>query len=603
MTTEQTFLETLNTKYLKLHKKYESLFWDSYMGDNSLVEKRNVAQAAVDNFRSDEKLREKTMEIKNSVKSPAIKERLQTWVDYFDQYQTPKEAKELKLKIDALESKIGANIAKRKEGYIHPKTKKFVAASILKMRTMIRTHEDEAIRKACYEACEKLGVQNIDDYVKLVILRNEFAQLMGYSDFYDYTLKNVDKMTKEELFGLFGEIEKTSASHFTTLREIEKKKKGLRKPWNFAYVMTGDFTKEEDPYFSFDQAVSRWGRSFSELGIDFKGGSLQLDLLDRKGKYNNGFCHWPELVHYKNGKRVPASSNFTCNVVPGQIGSGVVGSETLFHEGGHAAHLLNTDQKDVCLNNEYAPMTAAWAETHSMFIDTIFSSAEWRTRYAKDAEGNTYPFELFERKERALNILRPGRMLGLIFVCQFEREVYELKNPTADKIIKLAKKNHTKYFDQSEASTWALQIPHIYSWDSSCSYHGYGLAEIALAQWREYFFDKYDSIVDNKNVGKEMAITWKWGASKDFKTAVQEATGKKLSSKAIIKQLNLSPEQVIRQAKQRITALENKKVSTKPINLNAKITMVHGKEKIADNSKSFEDMAEKYAKWVLKQHS
>jgi hypothetical protein len=129
------------------------------------------------------------------------------------------------------------------------------------------------------------------------------------------------------------------------------------------------------------------------------------------------------------------------------------------------------------------------------------------------------------------------------------------------------------------------------------------LAEIALAQWREYFFKKYGSIVDNENVGKEMAITWKWGASKDFKTAVQEATGKKLSSKAIIKQLNLSPEQVIRQAKQRITALENKKVSTKPINLNAKITMVHGKEKIADNSKSFEDMAEKYAKWVLKQHS
>jgi hypothetical protein len=129
------------------------------------------------------------------------------------------------------------------------------------------------------------------------------------------------------------------------------------------------------------------------------------------------------------------------------------------------------------------------------------------------------------------------------------------------------------------------------------------LAEIALAQWREYFFKKYGSIVDNENVGKEMAITWKWGASKDFKTAVQEATGKKLSSKAIIKQLNLSPEQVIRQAKQRITALENNKVSTKPINLNAKIAMVHGKEKIADNSKSFEDMTEKYATWILKQHS
>ena len=45
--------------------------------------------------------------------------------------------------------------------------------------------------------------------------------------------------------------------------------------------------------------------------------------------------------------------------------------------------MLNTDMKDVCLNHEYAPMSTAWAETQSMFLDNVYSSIEWRMRYAK----------------------------------------------------------------------------------------------------------------------------------------------------------------------------------------------------------------------------
>ncbi len=34
-------------------------------------------------------------------------------------------------------------------------------------------------------------------------------------------------------------------------------------------------------------------------------------------------------------------------------------------------------------------------------------------------------------------------------------------------------------------------MPHIYSWESSAYYHGYGLALLGVDQWREYFFKKY----------------------------------------------------------------------------------------------------------------
>ncbi len=603
MPTATAFLEKLNHDYATLHTRYESLFWDSYMGNKSVSKEKDSAQAKLDAFRSSETLLAQTKELFSTAKNQNLRNRLLVWVRFFEQYQMPAEAKKLKSTIDSLESTIQQKRAVQKEGYIDPKSKQFVPASVLKMRTLMRTHEDKKIRKACFDATEKLALSNIKEYVELVTLRNQFAQLLGYTDFYDYKLQHEDKMTKDELFSLFDDIAQKTTGHFAKIRTLAKQIPGLRKPWNFAYKMTGDFTKEEDPYFQFDQAVQRWGRSFSELGIQFQGGSLKLDLLDRAGKYNNGFCHWPELVRYEKGKRLPASANFTCTVVPDQVGSGFTGYNTLFHEGGHAAHLLNTTQKEVCLNHEYAPMTAAWAETHSMFIDTLFASPEWKVRYAKNTQGEAYPFELFARKEKALNLLKPTRILGIVFVCQFEREVYELKKPTAENIIKLAKKNYRRFFDQDGDSLWALQIPHIYSWESSCAYHGYGLAEVALAQWREYFYQKYGSIVDNKNIGKEMAVTWKWGSSKNFKESVKEATGKKLSSKAIIQEINLPPEKVINRAKKRIAFLEKKRISNKPINLQAHITMVHGTKKITTNQHSFEQMADTYSKWVVKQTS
>jgi hypothetical protein len=192
------------------------------------------------------------------------------------------------------------------------------------------------------------------------------------------------------------------------------------------------------------------------------------------------------------------------------------------------------------------------------------------------------------------------RILSIAMVATFEKEVYELTTPTPEKIITLAKKTYKKYTDLSADSLALLNIPHIYSWESSCSYHGYGMAEIALSQWREYFYQKYGYIVDNPKVGKEMQKAWQWGASKSFAECIKLVTGKKLSSRALIQDITRSPNATIALAKKRLKRMEQVKVSHKPVNLNASITMVHGTKKIADNKQSFEHMATKYATWVRK---
>jgi oligoendopeptidase F len=591
------FLDRLNKEYLKLHKDYEEYFWISYMGDHSVDKKMNAAQAKRDTFRANSKLVKEINELLKTATSEE-KERLNLWLQFFSRYQAPREALLIKNKISKLESLILKKRSGRKEGYIDPYTQKFVQCSMVKMRTMIGTDSDEKIRRACFMAREKLATDLVKEYIEMVGLRNKYANILGYKDFYDFKVQREDGMTKRELFKIFDEIYEKTKYAKENIKKLEKKMPGLRKPWNYSYMLAGDFTKEEDEFFQFDEALEKWGRSFAALGIDYKEGKLQLDLLDRKGKWNNGFCHWPDLVHFENGKRIPGSTNFTSNAVFGQVGSGFEGIHTLFHEGGHAAHMLNVEQPDVCVNHEYSPMSMAWAETQSMFLDTIVSSIEWRTRYALNKKGKSYPFDLFKRKVEKLNPIRPLGLNIIMFVANFEKEIYETKHLTSDNVKDLAKKNYKKYFAYSEDSLMALNIPHIYSFESSASYHGYGLADLALEQWRDYFFKKYGYIVDNPNVGKEMAKVWAFGGAKTFNEFVLLATGKKLSPEALVKDITATVPEILKNAKKKIARLQKVKKYSGPIKLNAKINMVSGKKIIANNAKSFEDMAMKYGKWL-----
>lgn len=593
------FLEYVNSEFLKLHKSYEDYFWSSYMGDHSVDKKKDEALKQLEDFRSDSTLFTKAeLLMKEREVTPDQKDKIGAWIKFFKCYQTPHNLKKLRNEITKLETKMHKVMATRKEGYLDPYTKKFVKVSELKMRGMLRTESDEKLRKAAFEGSEKIALSNLTDYIKYVGLLNRYARGLGFSDFYEYKIFTEEGMTKKELFAIFDDVYKKTKFAFKNIRGLEKKIPGLRKPWNFPFMIAGDFTKEEDQYFPFDEAIVRWGRSFAAMGIDYRGSTLNLDLLDRPGKYNNGFCHWPIPIHFKNGSRKVGQSNFTCNVVYGQLGSSARGYHTLFHEGGHAAHMLNSDQTEICLNHEYPPMSTAWAETHSMFLDHVYSSYEWKTRYAKNKSGATYPFDLFKRKVERLSILTPLGISSILAVCNFENKIYTEKNLTKDKVLTFAKQVWRKYQDYSHDSLLLLTVPHIYSWNSACSYHGYGLATLALTQWRKYFYKKYGYIVDNPKVGEEMACVWKLGSSKTFKEFVVLATGDKLSAGPWLEEVTMSIPATLKKSKTRAERLRKVPELKRPINLNANISMLSGKKKIANNSKSFEDMANKYAKWL-----
>jgi hypothetical protein len=222
-------------------------------------------------------------------------------------------------------------------------------------------------------------------------------------------------------------------------------------------------------------------------------------------------------------------------------------------------------------------------------------------RYATNKNGEFYPFELFERKVKKLNILKPLNLNGIMSICEFEKRIYEAKSLSKETVLDMARTVSRKYNDFSEDSIGILNTPHIYSWESACSYHGYGLAKLALTQWREYFYKKYGYIVDNPQVGKELQKVWKLGSSKTFKEFVVLATGKNLSADAHLNEVTRSISATLSIAKKKISRLEKVKLFKKTIDLDALIEMTSGKKVVADNRKSFEDMAEKYQKWLIKQ--
>src|SRR5690606_28274974 len=141
----------------------------------------------------------------------------------------------------------------------------------------------------------------------------------------------------------------------------------------------------------------RWGRTFAALGIRYRGAELVLDLLDRPGKYENGFMHGPVVAWRRGSERVPARIHFTANAIPAMVGSGQRALATLFHEGGHAAHFANVDMPSPCFGQEFAPTSVAFSETQSMLCDSLLEDADWQRRYARGAAGQPLPLELIER--------------------------------------------------------------------------------------------------------------------------------------------------------------------------------------------------------------
>lgn len=614
MTELHRTLENLKDEYLSLHTAKEDRFWVAKMGlaDDAERAQRELGEAeiALNTFLQDtdrlRTLRELEKTAQGSDDERAV---LQGWIALFAAHgvEDP-EARKLSARIVEAEQQLQIARGAMALGYVDPSSGAAVRASSVKLGTMIRTEPDEGMRKAAWEGLRSIEPYVLDNgFLEIVRMRNRFARMQGYEDYYDYRVQVVERMSKRELFAVLDDLERRTAEH--TQAELAKFEKqhgeGSLAPWNFNYLRMGSIAKEIDPYFGFADAMARWGQAFSALGVRYRGATLTLDLVDRQGKYENGFMHGPGPAFFDDGRWMPARINFTANAIPGQVGSGLRAMQTLFHEGGHAAHFSNILAKAPCFSQEFAPTSVAYAETQSMFMDAMLGDADWRTRYARDEQGRPMPFELIERAICEEQPLRAWDVRAMLTIPFAERAIYEIPDDelSPERVLRAVRAVEARITGLSDASRPTLSVPHLLAGESSAYYHGYVLAEMAVYQTRRFFLARDGHLVDNPRIGPDLARAyWAPGNAVSFNDTLRTLTGSPLRADALVEDCLESADDACASARAQVERLATIPRYEGSVDLDATVRVVHGRQTIATTEEGgFDAVATRFAAWVAEQ--
>eukprot|EP01060_Flectonema_neradi_P011312 TRINITY_DN183_c3_g1_i1.p1 TRINITY_DN183_c3_g1~~TRINITY_DN183_c3_g1_i1.p1 ORF type:complete len:629 (+),score=148.35 TRINITY_DN183_c3_g1_i1:42-1928(+) len=609
------FVNLMNETYADLHQKFEDNFWSTKMAlKGNSVDELTRTKNEYNDFISDKKIFEM---VKHHLKNPSLSEDQKKCLVVMEQtykcyLQQTEEANELRKEITAMEGKLQEERDAMKLGYTDPKTGEFKPASSILLSTTLRTNDDEATRKACYEGIKTIPKFVAEPFCKIIKARNKMAKANGYGDFYEYKIQTTEGMDKKRLFEILDDLEsKTRPTLEKALKTIvEEKGEAALKPWNRSYMLAGDVIQQMDPYFPFETAVSAWARSFAAMNICYNKSVMNLDLCDRKNKYSNGFCHWPVAPYIKpDGTAVACVTNFTSLAEPGAIGSGQEAIETLMHEGGHAAHFANVAQPSPFHSQERAPMSVAYAETQSMFLDSLCDDSDWLAKYAISNKGEPIPWELIEKKIKQIHPYKVMGVRGMLCVPYYEKALYELPDEevTAENIQRISDEIDMKMMGV-EVSRPVLCVPHILADESSCYYQGYILAEMALTQTRCHFLKKYGSLTDNDKIGNDLKEGfWTAGNSVPFLDLVERMTGAPLTADALVGSIGEDVNDRLKREKALYETgiKEGPKYTDKDdfmSILDMTIRLVHGDLVVSSTEKStFGECCTQYKEWIAKE--
>lgn len=605
MQTAKQYFDLLNNEYLAAHREKEDLFWSTYMATSDKTDDFTAAEKRWTDFISNVS---RIGEIKaylaelsgnNKEESLAVQHGLKGWLALFESNALESEV-EQKLKAELISAE--AVLFDKKKNHLMTfidENGTQVEASLPALAANMRASDNEQVRASSHQAFLDLEQWILNNgFIALVKLRNKFARALGYNNFFDYSVVKTEHMTTDELFTLLDDFEKqTRDTNLLSIKTLEDEKGAFAiKPQNFYFSFSGDATRALDPYMPFSRSLRAWVESFGRLNIDYSGAELTLDLLDRKGKYQNGFCHAPIPSYSNNGQWVPAKVNFTSNALPSQVGSGYSGINTLFHEGGHAAHFSNVTQNSPCFSQEFAPSSMAYAETQSMFCDSLLGDADWLKKYAKNKDGQAVPDKVIKALIETKQPFFAYGERSILVVPYFERALYEMNDDDliAENITRLARKYEKKILGLTCSPRPLLAIPHLLSDESACSYQGYLLANMAVYQTRAFFMTKFGYLSDNPEIGPLLAkYYWNPGNSISHDASIKSLTGEGFNAKYLADICNLSVDDAWEQELSKMEKLAQRP-EIDPADLNARIKVVDGNDILAENNVSLSQMCDDF---------
>jgi oligoendopeptidase F len=614
MKNARTFFDQINQDYLQIHRKEGELFWLTHTGQSDEHDAQRAAGLARKTFLADSRLLAQTREhlarveaARQSAERDALVSGLRGWVAAFEGNAMGSErASTLLAELIAMDADLFARRQAYKMHHIGA-SGRTEEASPAALRSNLASNPDEASRKSSHEALSGLERWVLENgFLEIVAKRNELARGLGYRDFFDYRLRTNSGMSPEQLFAIFDEFERnTRNTHFASMdRLVSEYGDEVLQPHNLPFRVRGGAALKADAYFPFSKALERWAESFRRLGVSYRGARIEIDLLDRPGKFTTGFCASPVASYHDDTNGwVPADVRFTSTARPQQAGAGLRGINVLFHEAGHAAHFSNVALNSPCFSHGFAPTTPAYLEAQAKFFEALPGDPCWIRRYARNADGEPMPDEMIrERVESNRAFLAYNERRDLV-PTYFEQALYAMDDAerTTESVLDLERSLTQRMLGVSSNTVYVLGMPHPIYHDMAVYYHGYLLAKMAASQTRAYLTRTLGYIVDNPEVGPLLVKhCWSAGNSLTLDQTLRNMTGEGLTSAYLADECNRSPQEAWALAQEAIERTDRALAAQAEAggDLDASISIVHGAQCIATNEESLPAMYATFEAWI-----
>ncbi len=385
-------------------------------------------------------------------------------------------------------------------------------------------------------------LDNRDNIAKMVNLRLEMANLLGYDSYADYVLERRMAMNSEGVYKLLDDL--YEASYKMALKEKQEVLDYARKtgfsdelmPWDWAYF--SEKLKEEKfdlndemlkPYFELSNVIDGvFGLATELFGITFKpnknipvyneevipyevydkDGSflsvLYADFHPRPGKQGGAWMNEFKGQWKQDGKNsrphITIVMNFTrpTETKPALLTFNEM--ETFLHEFGHALHgmLANSTYSSLSGTSVYRD----FVELPSQIMENWAVEKEFLARFAKHYEtGEVIPDELVEKIKAAQNFQAGYLSVRQLSFGLLDMAWHTLEKPFGGdvKSFEEAAWKKTQIFPVIDQIAMSTQFGHLFAGGYAAGYYSYKWAEVLDADAFSMFKEKG---LFNKNVAQ-----------------------------------------------------------------------------------------------------
>lgn len=194
------------------------------------------------------------------------------------------------------------------------------------IRSILKEEKDPVKRRKVWEASKEIGTLLAPQILALVRLRNQAAQILGYSDYFQMQL-DLQEVDSKWLLSTFETLSQQSEKgYMAVIAEI-----GNRPPWGWSDPFCQEDPLDQDP---FDEGIDIMKTSvafYRDMGIDVQSILDRSDMYERAGKNQHAFC-----MNLDRAGDVRTLNN---------VKPTLKWYETVLHELGHAIYELGFDDK------------------------------------------------------------------------------------------------------------------------------------------------------------------------------------------------------------------------------------------------------------------